>query len=347
MSIESTGLFKSVKIAERQSEDITRSIAKGFAFPVPKEVCDLPDTSRVRIHEGGEETIAKKELMKAVLIAIHRAWETAIKPIIGDVRKQMLERASIKSGTDFFTVADTSSEHLIREYLFDQFGRENLRIFGEEANTYLGNTESRIGIRIDPIDGTESMKFGKTQDWSIMVGVYEGDLEHERQVMGAFYFPERNAIVYQIDELPGVYISIPDSGQVYKFESLTPQEDLGNLIIAYWKHTDPKRKGAIDEVENALREHGARLRSTNSASADVLEAIQTQGQRAIVMDGDITTVDYIAYTFLQKLGYELYDWNGNRLDADQTDLTDKKIVLVPPGGAGRKIVDIVVQAVAV
>ncbi len=343
MNSETKNLFGTVAEAVKRSDNLQESIGQGFAFPVPKEIRDLPED--VGIEADVETIIGKKALLKAALEAVRQAWEKAIDPQLEAVRNQILRPEEQKGGTDFFTQADTSSEKLIRDYFFKLFGEDHLRIFGEEANRYLGNTHSRIGIRIDPIDGTESMKFGKTPDWSIMVGVYEGTLEKERQVVGVVYFPERGVLMYQIDELPGIYIGKPETGESQCIKDIPIHNHLKNIVTCFWKHADPKRRGPIDQIEQKLHQAGARLRSTNSASADVLEALTTNGQRAIVMDGDITTVDYIAYSFLQKIGYTLHGWRGESLNTEDTDITDKKIILVPPGAAGEEILKIVTEAI--
>ncbi len=237
-----------------------------------------------------------------------------------------------------------ASEKNIRTIFFKKFSEDSIRIFGEEENEYLGNKNSRIGVRIDPIDGTESMKFGKTQDWSIMVGIYEGTPEHERQIIGTIYFPERSTLLCQVEGLEDVFITNIETGEIKEISTIANQDELSEIIISYWKHTNLQKTGRISEIESALRNAGARLRSTNSSSADVLEALTTGGQRAIVMDGDITIVDYIAHSFLQKIGYLFFDWNGNEFNADQADLSGKKVVFVPPGKVGDEIIKIIKDA---
>lgn len=321
------------------SDNALESAGQGFAFPVSEKIRNLQENDAVDTGTGGP--IAKKEILKTTLSAVKSAWETAIKPRIDDVRAQTLRQDQVKGGNDFFTEADLASEKTVKESVFKSFGENNVRVFGEEANAYVGNTDSRFGVRIDPVDGTESMKYGKTQDWSIMAGGYEGDLSKEKQIVGVMYFPEREMLVYQVDSVEGVFILNIATGDTTEISSLTEQNEISGIITSYWKHTNLDKRGKIDGIEKALREEGARLRSCNSASADVFEALSTGGQRAIVMDGDITTVDYIAYSFLQKLGYKLYDWEGNLMDTDDVGLTDKKMVLVPPGKAGEEIVQIV------
>ncbi len=332
-----SSIFETVAKAEKVSGDLIESAGHGFAFPVPEKIRNISEAEKIRIDESGKG-ISRLELFKTTLSAIKNAWEKAIEPRIEAIRKQSVTREQLKGGTDFFTAADLASEESIRNSFFEKFGADSIRVFGEEKNEYLGNQNSRVGVRIDPIDGTESMKYGKTQDWSIMVGVYEGAPEQERQVVGVLYFPERSTLLYQVEGVAGVFVSNPETGETKEISALDDQNKLSEIITCYWKHTNLQKTGRISEIESALRQAGARLRSTNSASADVLEALTTGGKRAIVMDGDISTVDYIAYSLLQKMGYRLFDWTGAELNADQSDLNDKKIILVPPGKAGETIV---------
>ena len=335
-------IFETVARAEKTSRDLLESVGKGFAFPVPEKIRDISEDEKIQVDESGKE-IKKTELLKTTLQALKNSWEQAIEPKIDEIRKQSVKKDEQKGGTDFFTEADLASEETIRNAFFEKFGEDSIRVFGEERNEYLGNQKSRVGVRIDPIDGTESMKFGKTQDWSIMVGVYEGTSENERQIIGAMYFPERSTLLYQVDGVVGVFVVNIETGETKEISALDNQDDLSEIITSYWKHANLQKTGRISEIESALRNSGARLRSTNSASADVLEALTTGGKRAIVMDGDITTVDYIAYSLLQKMGYRLFDWKGNELNADQSDLTDRKVVFVPPGKAGEEIVKNIIE----
>ena len=336
-------IFETVARAEKTSRDLLESVGKGFAFPVPEKIRNISENEKIQFDESGGE-IKKTELLKTTLQALKNSWEQAIEPRIDDIRKQSVRKEEQKGGTDFFTEADLASEDAIRSAFFQKFGEDSIRVFGEEKNEYLGNQKSRVGVRIDPIDGTESMKFGKTQDWSIMVGVYEGTAENEKQIIGAMYFPERSTLLYQVDGVDGVFVANIETGETKEISALENQDNMSEIIISYWKHTNLQKTGRISEIESALRNSGARLRSTNSASADVLEALTTGGKRAIVMDGDIATVDYIAYSLLQKMGYRLFDWEGNELSADQSDLTDKKVVFVPPGKAGEEILKKIVES---
>lgn len=336
-------IFETVARAEKTSRDLLESVGKGFAFPVPEKIRNISEDEKIQIDESGKE-IGKVELLKTSFKALKDAWEKAIEPRIDEIRTRAVGKEQQKGGTDFFTEADLASEETIRGSFFEKFGEDSIRVFGEERNAYLGNLNSKIGIRIDPIDGTESMKYGKTQDWSIMVGVYEGTPEQEKQVIGAMYFPERSTLLYQVAGVEGVFVSNIETGETREISTLENQDDLFEIITSYWKHTNLQKTGKISEIESSLRKAGARLRSTNSASADVLEALTTGGKRAIVMDGDITTVDYIAYSLLQKMGYKLFDWNGNELSADQTDVSDKKVVFVPPGKAGEEILNKIKEA---
>jgi fructose-1,6-bisphosphatase/inositol monophosphatase family enzyme len=321
-------IFNTVARMEKISNDLIESAGKGFAFPVAEKIRNI-----------SENEISKIELLKTSLKAIKDAWENNIEPRIDAIRESAVAKDQQKDGNDFFTQADIASEDSIRGIFFEKYGEDNIRVFGEESGSYLGNLNSTIGIRIDPIDGTESMKYGKTQDWSIMVGVYEGTPEQEKQIIGTIYFPERSILLYQVTSVEGVFVLNTETGETKEISELKNQDNLSEIIISYCKHTNLQKTGKISEIESSLRQAGARLRSTNSVSADVLEALTTGGKRAMIMDGDLTTVDYIAYAFLQKMGYKLFDWNGSEMNTDQSDLSEKKIVLVPPGKAGEVIIN--------
>jgi fructose-1,6-bisphosphatase/inositol monophosphatase family enzyme len=329
-------LFRKVREAKDASRDTLESIAKGFPFPVHEKVRDIPPDLVVKISDEDERGLSKLALIQTILHSLKAAWEQGIEPRIGDVRGRPPE--SMKVGTDFFTEADTASEAIIRDFFINSFGKGRLRIFGEEANAYLGNRDSRVGIRIDPIDGTESMKFGKP-DWGIMIGIYEGTPENEKQMASAVYYPERQLLVHGVGDV-GVFITDLGTGQVKETQTVLSQDDIKNMIIQVWKHTDVRQRGKILEIEKALAEKKARIRTTASSCGDVLEALLTNGQRAMIIDGDFNQVDFIPFALLEQVGYTLYDWKGKRVRADDAELTNKKIVAVPPGQAGKEIIEI-------
>lgn len=321
--------------SEKEEQYSFEDMGIGFAFPVHEKIKKMDPDERIKVSPDDKAGIGKLDLVEVAFKSLKDAWEQEIEPRIEKVRSKPPEH--LKDGTDFFTEADTASEEVIRELFFKKFGKENLRIFGEEANKYLGNEKSRIGIRIDPIDGTESMKFGKP-DWGIMVGIYEGVPKNERQIAGVVYYPERKMLAYSVENV-GVFVTDLESSETKEIEQVEPQDDLGNMIIQIWEHSDIKQRGNIPEIKSALENKGARIRSSASSCADVLEALLTNGQRAMIIDSDYSEVDYIPYSFLEKVGYTLYDWEGNELRADDVKLKNKKIVVIPPGKTGKEILE--------
>ena len=327
------------RTAERavaSSDDVLESQGKGFAFPVPKEIRDLNPAETIDAGEG-IEPISKEKLFQVTLESMRQAWELEIKPRLPGIRNTPPD--SMKKGSDFFTEADTSSESRIKGLFMESFGENNIRVFGEEADKYLGNLASRIGVRIDPVDGTESMKFAKP-DWGIMVGVYSGVPENEEQVLGAVLFPERNVLMYQVKGV-GVFIEDLELSETRKIEHVLPQDSLGNLIIQIWEHTKVAERGRTLAIRKKLDAQSARIRSSASSCGDVLEALTTQGNRAFIIDGDFNQVDFIPYAFLETVGYKLYKWDGTLVHADDTNLPNQKLVVVPPGQAGKDIRQII------
>lgn len=348
-NIEQASLYQTAAQADKHSRDILESTGQGFAFPVAEKVRNMSDDEKVHTSEEDKEGIAKKELLKASLKALSLAWEQAIKPLISKVRAKEVE--TLKHGTDFFTEADTKSEEIIRNYFVEQFGEQSLRIFGEEANRYSGNEKSRIGVRIDPIDGTESFKFSKDADWGIMIGVYEGTPENDHQIISAVYFPERQQLLYSVDGV-GVFGTNMNEGKELQLDKVGTKEyttvpdrdDVKDIITSQWKHTDASQRGNNTAIENALVDKKARIRSTDSSCGEVLEALESNGKRAIILDGDFNQVDFIPFTMLEKVGYKIYDWQGNEKRADDPELTNQKLVVVPPGKAGQEILETIKQA---
>lgn len=338
----STELFNTVQKAKEVSDEMLESAGQGFAFPVHEKVRNLPDEKIFRSDED-EKGISKKDLFKVTLRALKDAWEIAIRPRVTEIREKKVDK--FKVGADFFTEADTKSEEVIKQNFIQAFGSDSIRIFGEEANKYLGNMDSNIGVRIDPIDGTESFKFSKNQDWGIMVGIYIGKPEDEKQIMSAVFFPERNIIMYQIDGA-GVFTTTLGEGPMSAVEdvgskeygAIPPRDEISDLITTYWKHSDYQQRGNILEIEDRLAGMKARNRSTDSPSADVLEALQSNGKRAMIIDGDYSQVDFIALAMLGKLGYRIFDWHGQEQKFDDVNLNNKKLIVVPPGKAGELIV---------
>lgn len=326
------GLLSMLRHFGQAEQNISQSAE--FGFPLPAAIRNIPKTEVIEAGEG-LSPIQKVELLKVMLNSLRAAWEKEIKPRIAQVRNAA--PTSMKSGNDFFTEADVSSERRIRDMFLEAFGEKNIRIFGEEANAYLGNIDSRVGIRIDPVDGTESMKFSKT-DWGIMVGVYEGTPENETQVMGAVYFPERDAFMLHVAG-SGVFFGNESNGQIRKVEPVKPQDSLQNLMIHIWEHSDVTQRGNTTALRTELGNKKARLRSTASACGDVLEALMTQGNRAFIIDGDYNEVDFIPHTFLEQIGYKMYTWDGTHVRPEDPSLVNKKLVLVPPGKAGESILE--------
>ncbi len=288
------------------------------------------------------QTPEAQRLLSTFFRASEKAWEEAIQPRMEAIRKGAVDRKSEKGGgTDFFTEADVESEKIISEELFTEFGTEAIRIFGEETNAYAGNLDAPISIRIDPIDGTEAFKFGKPT-WSIMVGAYTGRGENEQQIAASIFFPEYyNEAIFFAEEA-GVFIGSNTTGNVKEIAPTEVQDNLGNIIVAYYRHSNLHKRGNIDTIIKNLELNGARVKSTTPA--EVKEALETAGKRALVIDGDFNEVDFISFSLLVRQGYALYGWDGAPLNVDDASLADRKIVLVPPGKAGEKIREIVTAA---
>jgi len=278
------------------------------------------------------------QLLQSMIAASIHAWQEGIKPLMSLVRGATIGVASHKKGTDFFTEADLASERIIISSLVTEYGDGAFRIFGEESGAYTGNLDAKITIRIDPIDGTESFKFGKPT-WSIMIGAYVGRGALEHQVASTVYWPEYyDEIMFSLDEV-GVFKADLKTGAVVEFSHVDDQSALNELIVSFWKHSNIAERGMIDEIIKALESTGARVRTITPA--EVKEAVETRGKRAMVLDGDFTEVDFISYSILTRLGYIVCDWDGTRCSVDDAALSNKKLVFTPPGRAGEQILDVV------
>jgi fructose-1,6-bisphosphatase/inositol monophosphatase family enzyme len=284
------------------------------------------------------EQIGALALLQTLFSATTAAWEEGIQPLMADVRQHRVDPTSFKHGNDFFTAADTASETLIVEQLQQAYGADAFRIFGEEKNSYTGNQDAALTIRIDPIDGTESFKFGKPA-WGIMVGAYEGRGASEKQLVSLVYYPEvYNQFLFTLGDTKA-YVFDRTLGALATYDTIEPQDDLGNMLTAVRKHSDQKQRGPIQEIIDALEKAGARI--CYGSSFDVKEALETRGKRASVMDGDYSQVDFIHYAVLQRLGYHVLDWHGEAHTIDDPALDNQKLMIIPPGKAGEQIRQII------
>ncbi len=325
-----------------QSTSILESSSAGFVFPVSAEVRNIDTKENLAIDSEGKNSISKIDLFKAMLAGAKQAWETAIQPRIEEIRNNPVgsSTAKNKEQTDFFTEADTASERVIKQSLIAKFGEDTLRIFAEEINQYTGNLESQVTIRIDPIDGTETFKYGKP-GWGIMVGAYAGVPGQERQAMALIYCPELNSVIYSIDDV-GTYVGDTETGETKKVSSIPEQNEVANLMIVYWQHTHPSKRGNLMGILSSLETLGAKTRTMDSSAADIREALLTEGKRVIITEGG-NQVDYIAYAPLVRLGYKIYDWNGKEWNPDDPEVASQKVVVVPPGKAGKKILETIIS----
>lgn len=333
---------KSVELGEDQME----SIKEDYVFPMPKKIRDMEDEKL----DTGTQMLSKAELFKVSLRAVKNAWEQAIRPRILQIRETKVDK--LKMGNDFFTEADTQSQEVIKQEFAKAFG-DSLRIFAEEDNKYVGNVDSSVGLRIDPIDGTESFKFNKSSDWGVMVGVYTGPAENEHQVMSVVYFPERDYIMYEVEGVGAFTTNLSTDERVTidnmgtrEYGNFPERNDLSDIIISIWKHSDFKQRHPdIQGVEQRLAQKKARIRTTGATCADVLEALLTNGQRAMIIDADFNEVDFIPFPILEKRGYKIYDWHGNERKADDPKIAWTRLIVVPPGEAGKVILEEVKKSV--
>ena len=294
---------------------------------------DLPIALPEKVRAAG-----RFALLRSMMSAAITAWTTEIEPRMSKVRDAAIDPAARKKGTDFFTQADIASERSIVDALVREHGTDGLRIFGEEAATYTGNPDAEVTIRIDPIDGTESFKFGKPT-WSIMIGAYVGRGAAERQVAAVVYWPEYySEILFLLDDA-GVFKADLRSKVVTEFPRVDAHDELDDIIVTFWKHSNIAERGRIDDIVKALDVAGARTRTVTPV--EVKEALETRGKRAMVLDGDFTLVDFISYSALIRLGYSVRGWDGSPCSVDDPALSNRKIVFIPPGRAGENILDIV------
>ena len=299
-----------------------------YTVPRPRKVGGIPTT----------------RLFQAMLLGIGSAWDTVC-PMLQDIRARDIGKSEFKSGADFCTRADLASEDRIKN-AFSQFKDYEIRIFGEEANCYLGDMQSKIGVRIDPIDGTRAMKFTRFK-WGILVGVYHGTPEKEAQIMSACFFPElihRPLMIYVQGE--GTFVMKMDKTGYrlpMKVAQSSRQNDLGNIVVTFWKHTDFSQRGRVNQIEDEIAKANGHPLSTDSGAVDVLEACLTGGQRAMIIDGDYSLVDFIPHPAITTLGYKIYKWDGTPMKPEDPALVNAKLAIVPPGKAGKQILEIVKQ----
>lgn len=301
-------------------------------FELPKK---LKDTFREDTFEDSE----KVALLEILLLSVQKAWQEAIKPKIREIRRSDVASNEIKGhGVDFFTEADVESEKIITNELIKKFGESKFRIFGEEENRYTGNSEAVLTVRIDPIDGTENFKFGKP-NWSIMAGVYTGRGAEEKQIVSVTYYPEYyNELLYCIDD-KGVFISNVSTGETENISQINDQNDISNIIIAFAKNNNLEKRDKIDKILLELEKINSRVRCT--APTEVRDALLTGGRRAILIDGGWNQVDFIAFSTLFHFGYRVFDWNGYECSIDDPETASKKVVIIPPGDAGIKILEVI------
>ena len=118
-----------------------------------------------------------------------------------------------------------------------------------------------------------------------------------------------NEIVFSL-EGTGVYKADLRTGSVVEFPPIETQDTPNDIIVSYWKHSSLRERGRIDEILLDLELAGGRLRTITPA--EVKEALETRGRRAMILDGDFTLVDFISYPMLGKLGYRAWGWDGTQ-----------------------------------
>ncbi len=303
-----------------------------WVFPVPEKIANISGSLVADSTKG--ISVDKRKLLQAMFRAVDMAWEQVIKPSMSKIRLGNIVDGSMKVGTDFFTEADIQSEEIIKQTILKEFGEDTFRIWGEEANKYLGNLDSNLTIRIDPIDSTENFKFGNSR-WSIMIGIYTGRESQERQVMSAIFYPEYyNEVLYRVDGL-GVFVTNRTTGMTEEIDSLDPQDSLDEIYLVV-SYGDVGKRGNVQEVVAQLELKGARVKSTSTVEAK--EALQTRGRRAVITSGTYGQQDYISYSALASLGYRVFDRNGTEYNMDDPALSGMATLIVPPGKAGEEIV---------
>lgn len=332
-------------ISGQRAIDFITSQNAGFVFPVSEKIRRIDPAENFSIDPEAHQTISKVELLKAMLVGVKKAWKEGIQPLLERIRKDPTGSSIAKGeGSDFFTAADSASERIIKQYLTEQFGEEMLRIFAEEINDYTGNLGSLVTIRIDPIDGTEVFKYGKP-DWGIMVGVYVRDSAQERQEIAVIYYPEYNEVMYHVDEI-GTFFTDVATAETTEISPIPSQDDVRSLVVCYWHHPDPKKRGNLGEILIALEALGTLNRPMNSSAGDIREAMLTEGKRVIITEGG-NQVDFIVYAPLVKLGYRIYSWDGQECNPDDPMVAQKKVVVVPPGKAGQEILETIIDSVVI
>ncbi len=334
-------LSKLVEQVETSTDDALESTAAGFAFPVHEKVRKMND---IQIPSGveGTKTVSKSDLLRVTLQGVKDSWEKAIEQRIGAIRNSGIEESERKDGSDFFTEADTESEKLIVDEFKKSFGENTLQFFGEEAGDYTGNPESNITIRIDPIDGTKTFKFGK-QDWCTMVGAYEGARDAQEQVVAVIFAPERSELLYYVKDV-GTFMHNLDSGETGELLAVQDQNDMRDLIVSFYSHTVLEERGNEEGIMKALDKEGATVKMFSSGT-EVMEALLTRGKRILIFDGDMDQTDYIPYPMLVHAGYKIYKWGSDEeIRPEDPELANKKVVIVPPGLAGEKVRELIKQA---
>jgi fructose-1,6-bisphosphatase/inositol monophosphatase family enzyme len=312
-------------------------ILAGRSLSLPQEIRE--STIALNI---GTVRVQADVLLQNLFVAVSNAWEKGIKPRLSSVRAQPLTKDAMKHGADFFTEADVASEKLIIETITSAFGPNTFRIFAEESGLYTGNVDSSYTVRIDPIDSTESFKFGKP-NWSIMVGVYSGRGSTERQIASVVYYPEYfNEVLYRCEGL-GVFIADLNADVTEKIKTVTPQDSLGDMLTVLARGQDAHTRAVANAITLALEKAGARVKSSSSIEAK--EALQTGGKRAIITNTSFDSVDYIAFSSLVSLGYKAYDFKGREWNIDDEGIQGRGIAILPPGSAGAKILDAIKTSV--
>ncbi|MDB5238570.1 MAG: uncharacterized protein JWM46_840 [Candidatus Kaiserbacteria bacterium] len=333
-----SGLPKLAERAEISSEDALESQGLGFAFPVHKKIRTMQALHIPTFAEGGEQ-IDRAELLKVSLRSVKNAWEKAIEPRIGAIRNKAVEEKERKEGNDFFTEADVESEKLIVGEFTREFGEQNLQFYGEEVGGYSGNPDANITVRIDPIDGTHTFKFGK-QDWCIMVGVYEGKRDAQEQIVASVFSPERNELFYYVKDI-GAFSYNQETGESTELLPVEGQDDLRELIVSFYAHAEFEQRGKDDEIIKTLGEQGAEVKMFSSGT-EVLEAFMTRGKRILIFDGDMDQTDYIPLSMLVRAGYKIYEWGADQeIRPEDPALDNKKVVIVPPGQAGLQVRELI------
>ena len=332
-----SGIFHTINQAERSSRDTLESIGQRFAFPVHEKIRNMSEDETLEVSAENQDKISKKDLVRVTLQSLRTAWEKTIELQINEIRQKAIDKSELKQGTDFATKVDIEGENTIKEIFINAF-QDQLNIAGEEHEAHQGKVGSDITVRIDPIDGTESMKFGKP-DWGIMVGIYKGQPANEQQIASAVFYPERKKILLNV-EGQGIFTTDLETNIAQEIKPVQEQNELTEMIVQFYENIEERPNDqTFADLKGQLTTRQARLRSSPASCIDVLEAIETNGKRAMIINGGYKTVDFIPHAGLEKLGYKLYNWQGQELKADSQELTDQRIIIVPPGKAGQDIIE--------